>query len=306
MADLDIRIPDPDDTYTVRLAPGYIGITDHNKPKTDKPKRTATKPDKTPKAPSRSKFTKISQRKLRKELNEIKAHKRPTHYIVLTLPSASMNPSDWKRQSVGNLRRRVVENFPRSWFFWRLMPEKQRGVPVLHLLGSLHDTMDVKEVEEKFTGWWTKINDLHWTMQDRVVRVQAVAPPHDVLFRKMSRDEPATYHSSYHEAWGNLGKRWDVWNRKLIPFDVVEEVAIKHDCHHEVKRVMVDSVEDDIKEIEGRLASSTEYQERKMLVDSLNGKRQFLDKLSAMDDDLIFMNDEYMQLFRETLREYGE
>ena len=305
MTDLDIRIPDPDDTYTIRIAPGYVSITDHNKPKVDKQKRTVTEPKKTPSAPSRSKFTPLSRRSLQKALNEVRLHKRPTHYIVLTQPSASMNAKDWKR-GISNLRRRVVNNFPHCWFFWRLMPEKQRGVPVLHLLGSLADNMDVKEVQEKFAGWWSKLNDLHWTEQPKAVRVQEVTPPHDKLFRKMCNAEPATHHTSYHEAWGKLGKRWDVWNGKNIPYDVVEEFTIKHDCHHEIKRVLMGSVEEDIKEIETRMSGQVDSHEFSMLRDSLHGKRQFLDKLSAMDDNLLYLDKEHIDFIREILSEYSE
>ncbi|SKA72099.1 hypothetical protein SAMN02745704_00283 [Paucidesulfovibrio gracilis DSM 16080] len=305
MADLDIRIPDPDDSYTIRIAPGYISITDHNKPKVDTPKKVAPKTKKIPAPPSRSTFTEKSRRSFKKALNEIKLTKLPTHYIVLTVPNASQAPKDWKR-GVGNLRRRMIENFPRCWFFWRLMPEKQRGLPILHLLGSLNDPVGCDELQELLTKWWSKINDIHWTVQPRVVRVQEVTGPHDRLFKKMSCAEMTTQHNEFYEAWGKLGKRWDRWNGKNIPYDVVEKFTVKHACHHEIKRVLMDSVEQDINEIEGRLRDDTDYDKRQMLANSLNGKRQFLNKLAAMDDDITFLDREHMDLVWETIREFSE
>ncbi|EGB13768.1 hypothetical protein DND132_0552 [Pseudodesulfovibrio mercurii] len=304
MADLDIRIPDPDDEYTIRIAPGYVSITDHNKPKASGPKKQKAKVSKSPAAPSRSRFTDKSRLSLQKALNEIKLHKTPTHYIVLTCMT-SPSPKDWKR-AITNLRRRFVANFPRSWFFWRLMPETQRGVPILHLLGRLENDMPEDELQNLVKGWWVKINDLDGTMEDRAVRVQVVSDSPEKLFRKMGSDEPTTHHTSCFESWGKLGKRWAVWNEKNVPFDVVEEITVKHDCHHEIKRVLLDAVEQDIHEIEARLQGQTGSSEYFKLVDSLNKKQQYLDKIRAMDDNLIFLDAKDMALFRDTLREFSD
>lgn len=304
MADLDIRIPDPDDTYTIRIAPGYISITDHNKPEMDKPKPTTTKTRKTPAPSSRTKFTSRSRLSLQKSLNEIRLSKRPTHYIVLTC-MYSQNPKDWKR-AVTNLRRRFVAKFPRSWFFWRLMPETQRGVPILHLLGRLEDDIPLNELQRLVTRWWGKIHDQGWLNGSGVVLAQEVSGSPEKLFRKMGCEEPTTHHTSYFESWGKLGKRWAVWNEKNVPYDVVEEITVKHDCHHEIKRVLLDAVEQDIREIETRLHGTTSAYEHTMLMDSLNGKRRYLNKLAAMDDNLIFLNREYMNLVKETIREYDK
>jgi len=303
MADLDIRIPDPDDEYTIRIAPGYVSITDHNKPKVSGPKKQKAKVSKSLAAPARNRFTAKSRLSLQKALNEIKLRKPPTHYIVLTCMT-SPSPKDWKR-AITNLRRRFVENFPRSWFYWRLMPEKQRGVPILHLLGRLEDAMPMDELRKLVTGWWVKINDLDGTLEHRAVRVQAVSGSPEKLFRKMGSGEPTTHHTRYFESWGKLGKRWAVWNEKNVPFDVVEEITVKHDCHHEIKRVLLDAVEQDINEIEARLQKQTGTPEYITLIESLNKKRQYLDKIRGMDDNLIFLDTKDMELFRDTLREYN-
>jgi hypothetical protein len=304
MADLDIRIPDPDDEYTIRIAPGYVSITDHNKPKTSGPKRQKAAPPKAPALPSRSRFTPKSQLSLRKTLGEIRKSKPPTHYIVLT-GMTSLSPKDWKR-AVTNLRRRFVENFPQSWFFWRIMPEKQRGMPVLHLLGRLEDTMSMDELRKMVTAWWAKINGQGWLDGSDVVVAQEVTGSPKRLFMKISTDEPATYHHQYHEAWGKLGKRWAIWNEKRVPYAPVEEFKVKQACHHELKRVLMDAVSREIAEIEVLLQGETDSYVRGGLVDGLNNKQRYLNKLAAMDDNLTFLDVEDMALFRQTLREYNQ
>jgi hypothetical protein len=303
MTDHDMRIPDSDDSYTVRIAPGYISITDHNKPKVDRPKTTRTKPKRASSAPSLSRFTSKSRLALQKSLNEVKVYRWPTHYIVLTFPQASLNATDWKR-TVSNLRRRVVERFPRCWFFWRLMPEKQRGVPVLHLLGRLEDDMDVNAVQKMMTGWWANLLGFDPALVRRPVVAQLVTGTHERLFMKIASEEPTTRHTAYHAAWMKLGRRWDVWNRKRIPFDIVDEVEVKHQCHEEIMRVLIDRVYRDIAEIEARLAAQTGDTDYDRLTKSLLVKRQFLEKLQFRGDILIFPGDDYMDLVRETLRDF--
>jgi hypothetical protein len=303
MTDHDMRIPDPDDTYTVRIAPGYISITDHNKPTTDRPKTTRNKPKRTAPAQSLSRFSAKSRLALQKSLNEVKAHRRPTHYIVLTFPQPSLNAKDWKRM-VSNLRRRVVERFPLCWFFWRLMPEKRRGVPVLHLLGRLEDDMDVSAVQEMMTEWWANLLGFDPTLIHKPVDAQLVTATHERLFIKFASEEPTILHTSYHDAWMKLGRRWDVWNRKCIPFDIVADVKVKHQCHKEVMRVLIDRVYRDIAEIEERLAGQAGNTDYDRLSKSLLVKRQFLEKLQFRGDILIFPGDDYMGLVRETMRDF--
>lgn len=305
MPDTDVRIPAQDDTYTIRIAPGYISITDHNKPKIDSQKRSKPKPKKTPAAPSRNKFTPKSRLSFKKTLNEIRPHKLPTQYIVLNFLWTSNQPKDWKR-TVSNLRRRMVARFPKCWFFWRLMPEKQRGVPVLHLLGRLEDDMDMNELQVLITDWWAKLLGFDPTMVTDPVVAQAVTRTHDRLFKKISSEEPTTHHSKFHESWMKLGKRWDVWNQKHIPLAVVEELVIKQQCHHEIKRVLLDAVETDIKEIEERFQGQLGSHDFAMLRASINGKQRYLEKLRAMDDNFIFLTPEYIELVKETMRDFCE
>lgn len=303
MTDHDMRIPDPDDSYTIRIAPGYLSITDHNKPKTDRPKTKRTKPKRVSAAQSLSRFTAKSRLALQKSLNEVEKHKRHTHYIVLTFPQPPRNAKDWKR-AVSNLRRRVVERFPQCWFYWRLKPEKQRGVPVLHLLGRLEDDMDMNTVQEMLTGWWTNLLGFDPALLPRTVDAQLVTGTHERLFIKLASEEPTTRHTTYHDAWMQLGRRWDVWNRKHIPLDIVETVEIKHQCHEEIMRVLIDKIYRDIAEIEERLANQTGSIDYDRLNKSLLEKRRYLEKLQFQGDILIFPGDDYMDLVRETLREF--
>jgi hypothetical protein len=303
MADHDMMIPDPDDSYTVRIAPGYISIIDHNKPKVDRPKTKSTKPKRVSSSQSLSRFTPKSRLALQKTLNEVKVYRRPTHYMVLTFPQPSLNAKDWKR-AVSNLRRRVVERFPQCWFFWRLKPEKQRGNPVLHLLGRLEDDTDVNAVQEMMTGWWANLLGFDPALVHQPVDVQLVTGTYERLFIKLASEEPTTRHTTYHGAWMKLGRRWDVWNRKSIPFDIVTDVKVKHPCHEEIMRVLTDKVYRDIDEIEKRMVSQTGNTDYDRLNKSLLVKRQFLEKLQFRGDILIFPGDDYMDLVRESMRDF--
>lgn len=223
---------------------------------------------------------------------------------MLTFPNVPDNAKDWKRGAVSNLRRRFVNKFPQCWFFWRLMPEKQRGVPVLHLLGRLEDDVDTDTLRELVTDWWAKLLGFDPAMVANTVDVQLVTGTHEKLFKSFSREEPPTQHTSYYEAWSKLGKRWDFWNRKRIPFGVVEDFNVRLQAHEEVLRVLIDRVYRDIDEIKARLSGQTGAAEFDRLQKSIAGKQRFLDKLQFRGDNIMFPDEECMELARETLREF--
>ncbi|WP_147820331.1 hypothetical protein [Salidesulfovibrio onnuriiensis] len=305
MADLDIKLPYHEQTYTIRLATGYLSIIDDSR---EQPERTSRQEQSTPKEPvarARSRFTKKSQLSLQKALNELRPHCDPTHYIVLSFRGrSSENPKQWKRD-ISNLRRRVVSCYPASWFFWRLIPEKQRGIPVVHLLGSLGDDLSSDVLENQLNAWWQKIIGCDPRTHDGCVSVQEVTETPERLKIKMSAPEPSTHHTSFYEAWGKLGKRWDVWNRKMIPFCPVEELTITHECHHEVKRVLLDTVEKEIADIEAELGNRPEIGRFDQLRESLHAKKEFLGKLHSADDNFMFLQHEQMEFVWKLIREFN-
>lgn len=80
-------------------------------------------------------FSRKSRNRLRIQIFSLKI--APLHFQTLTYPKEwPVDSTEWKRH-LDNMEKAIKRQFPGSWFYWKLEPQK-RGAPHFHLLGTIN------------------------------------------------------------------------------------------------------------------------------------------------------------------------
>ncbi len=80
----------------------------------------------------------------------------PSLFITLTYPRIyPADSEEWKRH-LDNFFRSLRREFPESWFFWKLEPQK-RGAPHFHLLGELGPEVNIHLLRTYISHLWFRV-----------------------------------------------------------------------------------------------------------------------------------------------------
>jgi hypothetical protein len=114
----------------------------------------------TPHYPARGTRRKIKVFSSRSRKNMLKKlfclSEYPSLFVTLTYPK--LYPADsyeWKRH-LDNFFRSLRRDFPNSWFFWKLEPQK-RGAPHFHLFGELESKINISILRKYISELWYRI-----------------------------------------------------------------------------------------------------------------------------------------------------
>lgn len=302
----DLRESSPQDRYKVRIAPGYIGVTDLNKQEAKAQSKPPVKRKNSPTYNLVSTFSKKSRNRLIQDLNRLQYP--PRIFVSLTFPP-SHTPVDGHafNTPLKNLARHIRRDFPESWFLWRMEPHKNDARPHFHLLGTTKVGGEPESVRSWFQQRWGRIIGVDHTKLPRLTNVARVYGHLDRLYRDFSKKENAYMHSVSSTEWRKAGRRWGRINANKIPYGDVIEREVTWELFREIRFAVLDHLQTEIIEMEAKLAACTPGQntsEMRKLQMAVLDKQQFHVNVSQRHDFFAILNEEHIDLVKQTIRDW--
>ena len=190
-----------------------------------------------PKGGKRKSISKFSPRSRNNLLKKIFALSRyPSLFITLTYPK--LYPADskeWKRH-LDNFYRSFKDKFPKSWFVWKLEPQK-RGAPHFHLIGDLGAACNIVMLRQYIAALWYRTCDTgdikHLKAGTQADYINdSINKIRSYVCKYVGKAETdCTY-----QEWQHPGRFWGIIGRKNLPpfFSTIIEVSTKE--YNQIKR----------------------------------------------------------------------
>jgi hypothetical protein len=211
----------------------YTGYADFRGPSVSSKAPSAARGDRR----SISVFSKGARRNFLKKVFSLSA--LPDLFITLTYPGFySADPMEWKRH-LDNFSREFLRHFPRTWFFWKLEPQR-RGAPHFHLICSLgKDRVPISLLRQFIAKTWFRIVD---SGDVRHLRAGTQADYIDDSFGKI-RAYVCKYvgkstTGSDLPQWATPGRFWGIVGRKNLPPATCCHVLLPRDTFFKLRRLV--------------------------------------------------------------------
>lgn len=160
-------------------------------------------------------FSHRSRKNLLKQLFSLSCY--PSLFITLTYPRIyPADSSEWKRH-LDNLSREIRRHFPKSWFFWKLEPQK-RGAPHFHLIGDLGSKVPIVPLRQYLAKLWFRICGTH-DKRHLLAGTQAdyVTDSIGKMRAYVCKYVAKTDNAEGLEEWANPGRFWGKIGEKNMP-----------------------------------------------------------------------------------------
>lgn len=167
-------------------------------------------------------FSSRSRNKLLKTLFSLSRY--PTYFITLTYQFYPADSKEWKRH-LDNFRRRLIEKFPKAWFFWKLEPQKS-GAPHYHLVGEIGDKIHIQSLRRLVSWLWF---DVCGTGSEKHLKAGTQVKIINNSFRQVQ-----AYVSKYiskvdsteYSEWAHPGRFWGIFGRENMPESTVIAITM--------------------------------------------------------------------------------